>query len=284
ATFKVTPAARSTNLDAWVGLRDAAGNLLANINPVDALNAIVTFNLPVAGTYYLSVQGTGKGDPLTTGYSAYGSLGQYAVSGNFFTPGSQPPTSVISASTLRGVAPLAIAFSGAASRDPDGSLVAYDWSFGDGGSASGATASHTYSAPGSYAAVLRVTDNTGLTASSTVTITVDAPVAVQTMRVSDIAMSLKVTWTGRAQGIAAVKVLGTNGLPLAGARVIGNWSGLVAGPGSALTDSTGVARFSSPLTRTTGGNFIFTVTNVSGVTGYTYAPSTNTETSDLIAR
>ncbi len=284
ATFKVTPAARSTNLDAWVGLRDAAGNLLANINPVDALNAIVTFNLPVAGTYYLSVQGTGKGDPLTTGYSAYGSLGQYAVSGNFFTPGSQPPTSVISASTLRGVAPLAIAFSGAASRDPDGSLVAYDWTFGDGGSASGATASHTYSAPGSYAAVLRVTDNTGLTASSTVTITVDAPVAVQSMRVSDIAMSLKVTWTGRAQGIAAVKVLGTNGLPLAGARVIGNWSGLVAGPGSALTDSTGVARFSSPLTRTTVGNFIFTVTNVSGVTGYTYVPSTNTETSDLIAR
>lgn len=191
---------------------------------------------------------------------------------------------MISASTLRGVAPLVIAFSGAASRDPDGSLVAYDWTFGDGGSASGATASHTYSAPGSYAAVLRVTDNTGLTASSTVTITVDAPVAVQTMRVSDIAMSLKVTWTGRAQAIAAVKVLGTNGLPLAGARVIGNWSGLVAGPGSALTDSTGVARFSSPLTRTTGGNFIFTVTNVSGVTGYTYAPSTNTETSDLIAR
>jgi hypothetical protein len=46
--------------------------------------------------------------------------------------------------------------------------------------------------PGSYAAVLRVTDNTGLTASSTVTITADAPV-VQSMRVSDIAMSLKVT-------------------------------------------------------------------------------------------
>ena len=30
ATFKVTPAARSTNLDAWVGLRDAAGNLLTS--------------------------------------------------------------------------------------------------------------------------------------------------------------------------------------------------------------------------------------------------------------
>jgi hypothetical protein len=45
-----------------------------------------------------------------------------------------------------------------------------------------------------------------------------------------------------------------------------------------------VARFSSPSTKSTGASFIFTVKGVSGVTGYTYAPLTNTETSDSIAR
>jgi hypothetical protein len=283
ASFSVIPAARSSNLDAWVGLRDAGGNLLTNVNPVDALSASFSVNLPAPGTYYLSVQGTGKGDPLTTGYTAYGSLGQYAVSGSFVTPGSQSPSAVIAASTLRGVAPLAVAFSGAGSSDPDGSLVAYDWTFGDATGASGATTSHTYSTPGIYSALLRVTDNSGLSASSSVTITVDAPVVVVTMKVADIAMSLKLAKNGSAQASAAVKVLDSKGLPVSGAAVSGTWSGLVSRSGTATTDSSGVARFSSPTTRNTGGSFVFSVNSVSG-SGYSYDPSLNAETSDSIAR
>lgn len=283
ASFTVSPAARSANLDALVGLRNAAGTLLASSNPVDALNASFSVNLPTEGTYYLSVQGTGKGDPLTTGYTAYGSLGQYAVSGSYVTPGSQAPSAVISASTLRGTAPLPVAFSGTSSSDPDGSLVAYDWTFADGSTASGSTTSHTYSTPGSYSALLRVTDNSGLSASSTVTITVDAPVVVLAMRVADIAMSLKVAKNGSAQAGAAVKVLGSNGLPVAGATVAGTWSGVVSRSSSVVTDSTGVARFSSPTLRGGSGSFVFTVDNVSS-SGYSYAPLTNTETSDSIAR
>ncbi len=282
ASFSVSPAARSANLDARVELRDAGGNLLASANPVDALNATVSANLAVPGTYTLSVQGTGKGDPLGTGYTAYGSLGQYAASGSFASPGSQAPSAMITASTLRGTAPLAVAFSGAASSDPDGSLVAYDWTFGDAASASGATTSHTYGAPGSYSAVLRVTDDRGLSASTGVTITVDAPVVVLAMRVADIAMGLKVAKNGNAQASAAVKVLDSNSLPVAGATVAGTWSGLVARTGSAITDSAGVARFSSPNTRSSG-TFIFTVNSVSS-SGHTYTPSSNTETIDSIAR
>lgn len=33
-----------------------------------------------AGTYYVTVRGVGNGDPLTTGYSAYGSVGTYTLS------------------------------------------------------------------------------------------------------------------------------------------------------------------------------------------------------------
>jgi YVTN family beta-propeller protein len=53
------------------------------------------------------------------------------------------------------------AFSGAASTDPDGSVVSWNWAFGDGGTAAGVTASHTYGSPGSYDAKLSVVDNEG---------------------------------------------------------------------------------------------------------------------------
>ena len=282
ATISVSPANRSPNLDAWIGLRDAAGTLLANINPVDALNAGVTVTLPAAGTYYLSVQGTGKGDPLGTGYSSYGSLGQYAVAASFPTPGSQAPVARISASALTGTAPLTVAFSGTGSTDADGSVVAWDWAFGDGSSATGASASKTFSSAGTYSTVLRVTDNSGLSASTSVTVTVTAPVVVTAMRVADIAMGLSAS-RNSAKATAAVKVLDANGLPVAGAAVSGSWSGLTSGNASATTDSTGTARFTSASSRATSGRFTFTVKGVTR-SGYSYAPATNTETSDSIAR
>ena len=283
ARFTVSPAARSANLDAWVGLRNAAGILLANVNPADLLDATFSVVLPAAGTYYLSVQGTGKGDPLTTGYTAYGSLGQYAVSGSFASAASLPPSAVIAASTLRGTAPLSVSFSGAASGDADGALMAYEWSFNDAAVSAGATAARSYATPGSYTAQLRVTDDSGLSASSSVTVTVDAPVVVVPMRVADIALSRTVAKNGAANASAVVRLVDGNGLPVAGASVAGNWSGLVARSGTAITDSTGLGTFTSPNTRASGGSFTFTVTGVAKA-DFDYAPTTNTETSDSIAR
>lgn len=54
-----------------------------------------------------------------------------------------------------------LAFSGAASTDPDGSIVAWNWTFGDGGTATGANASHAYKAAGTYSAQLSVVDDEG---------------------------------------------------------------------------------------------------------------------------
>ena len=283
ARFTVNPTARSANLDAWVGLRNAAGILLANVNPADLLDATFSVVLPAAGTYYLSVQGTGKGDPLTTGYTAYGSLGQYAVSGSFASAASLPPSAVIAASTLRGTAPLTVSFSGAASSNADGALMAYEWSFNDAAVSAGATAARSYATPGSYTAQLRVTDDSGLSAISSVTVTVDAPVVVVPMRVADIALSRTVAKNGAANASAVVRLVDGNGLPVAGASVAGNWSGLVARSGTAITDSTGLGTFTSPNTRASGGSFTFTVTGVVKA-DFDYAPTTNTETSDSIAR
>src|SRR6185503_16243616 len=52
------------------------------------------------------------------------------------------------------------------------------WAFGDGATASGATATHTYTAPGTYNATLTVTDNLGATGSAGVTITATTDPAV----------------------------------------------------------------------------------------------------------
>lgn len=55
-----------------------------------------------------------------------------------------------------------ISFDGSGSNDPDGTIVLYEWDFGDGNSGSGMTAEHTYIAPGTYTATLYVTDDDGV--------------------------------------------------------------------------------------------------------------------------
>ncbi len=83
-----------------------------------------------------------------------------------------PPTSAcFTASATEGTVPLAVDFDGACSFF-SGSAQSYDWAFGDGGTASGATASHTYTLPGNYTATLTVTDTNASTDTASKAITV----------------------------------------------------------------------------------------------------------------
>ena len=87
-TLNVTPAFRGPDLDILAGLYDSVGTLVGSSNPT-ALNASISASL-AAGTYYLAIDGVGTGNP-TTGYSDYGSLGEYNISGTIVIPVSQPP-------------------------------------------------------------------------------------------------------------------------------------------------------------------------------------------------
>lgn len=84
---------------------------------------------------------------------------------------NQPPIAEANG-PYSGAAGTPIAFTAAGSRDPDGTIVAYNWSFGDGGTGSGATVARTYATPGAYTATLTVTDNKGATASDQAAVTV----------------------------------------------------------------------------------------------------------------
>jgi DNA-binding beta-propeller fold protein YncE len=59
-------------------------------------------------------------------------------------------------------------FDASAAFDPDGSIVRYDWDFGDGTVVpdGGPTPSHVYTSPGDYTATLTVTDNEGASTST----------------------------------------------------------------------------------------------------------------------
>ena len=67
-----------------------------------------------------------------------------------------------------------ITFDASASTDPDGSIVSYEWDFGDGNitSTTEEKINHSYSEAGSYMVKLTVTDDDGVTSSTTKRITV----------------------------------------------------------------------------------------------------------------
>jgi PKD repeat protein len=70
-----------------------------------------------------------------------------------------------------------VAFHGVGS-DPDGDPITYEWSFGDGGTATGVDVSHAYASNGTKSITLTVRDNRGATNSRTETLRINAvPVA-----------------------------------------------------------------------------------------------------------
>jgi len=276
-TLNITPAARSANLDLVAELYDANGVLVAASNPVDALNASIVMNNPTSATYFLKVDGVGKGD-LATGYSDYGSLGQYIVSGSVSAADGQPPVALAAATPTSGTAPLTVNFSSAGSYDPDGSPITYSWNFGDGSAVStAANPAHVYAA-GNYTATLTVTDASNAASLATLLISV-SPGATPSIRVEKIGMNLSVKRSG-TRATANVTVTDVNGKLISGASVRGTWSGVVSTTGSATTNTNGLARFTSPSTKSRG-TFTFTVTGIV-LSGSTYDASKNKQSSASI--
>ncbi|WP_457575203.1 PKD domain-containing protein [Desulfomarina sp.] len=119
------------------------------------------------------------------------------------TPGNTPPHAVISSSTALGPAPLTVSFDGQGSTASNTLITLYHWDFGDGSDATGKSVTHLYSQPGSFNAVLTVTDGNGLTDSISTPVIVSSsqqenqpPQAVFTVSSSSGSAPLTVTFNG----------------------------------------------------------------------------------------
>nr|WP_241429108.1 PKD domain-containing protein [Agrococcus sp. ARC_14] len=86
-------------------------------------------------------------------------------------PANLPPTAQFST----GGSQLTVTTDGRGSSDSDGTIAGYAWQFGDGSTATGATASRTYAEAGTYTVRLTVTDDDGATATTTRSVTATAP-------------------------------------------------------------------------------------------------------------
>ncbi len=283
-SFSVSGAPLSPNLNAQLSLYNGAGNLVTTANPGVNLGATLTATVP-QGTYYIAVDGVGSGSPTSTGFSDYGSLGQYTLTGTAIavTNGGQPPVAVASKSApLTGIVPLTVYFSSNGSYDPDGSIVRYDWDFGDGTTSTEPNPSHVYTKSATYTPSLVVFDNTGLSSSAKLIVSVQpAVVTTKGLRVSDIKLALYYSYWYGYYVKAQVTVKDQTGAVVPGATAAGEWTGLTTGKGSARTNSYGVASMWSNYVYRRG-TFTFAVTGIS-LTGYNYEPLQNTKTTASIS-
>jgi PKD repeat protein len=100
-----------------------------------------------------------------------------------------------------GTAGTPVSFNGSSSSDADGTIVSYTWTFGDGTTATGVTASHAYASNGTYTVNLVVVDDMGAAHSSSTSVvignattTLNAPSGLYLTKVSGNSGQIKLTW------------------------------------------------------------------------------------------
>ncbi len=80
----------------------------------------------------------------------------------FITPLLKPPIATFTYSPQNPVVGETITFDASASNDPDGTIIRYDWNFGDETTGEDVTTAHTYTSSGNYTVILIVKDDQGL--------------------------------------------------------------------------------------------------------------------------
>jgi galactose oxidase-like protein/PKD domain-containing protein len=182
-------------------------------------------------------------------------------------PADQPPTGTITspATDVTITAGQSVFFSGSGS-DPDGTVTAYSWSLPGGNPSTSSLATPgnvIYAAPGTFAATLTVTDNTGLTdpnpPSRVITVTPAPDFSISATPSSQIVVqttstSFSVTISS-ANGFSGTVSLNVSGLPSGATASFSD--PLVTGSGSSTLTVT-------PTLTTPPGTYTLTITGTSG--------------------
>ena len=303
-TLTATPHLKYRNyngtLKIGLSLLDSTGTVVAKAYNTTSMGSTLTYNVPTGGTYYIKVNGLGY-DPSKTattqvwtntgitgtvvgtsaGFTNYGSLGRWGLTGSW-QAWVQYPVARITSDRTGGVFPVAVAFDGRTSSDPDGVIASYAWNFGDPASAGANTSilpnpSHTYSAPGTYVATLVVTDNQGnASPAASKTITVSGTPLANTVRVESMVGSWSRMTNVEVAGTAVIRVVNQYGQPQRSTAVYVAVSGSASGSAAAKTDLNGYVTIMMPKQRDTiSSTYTFSVTSLV-YPGYTYDVLHNT--------
>ncbi|KJS00640.1 MAG: hypothetical protein VR65_11685 [Desulfobulbaceae bacterium BRH_c16a] len=133
----------------------------------------VAHTYTLAGTYSSSLtvrDSTGRTDQVST---------PVIISSAPVQTTNQLPKSSFTATPGSGASPLTVTFDGSGSSDADGSIKSYQWSFGDGTTAAGISAQHTFTDIANYTVTLQVTDDKDGSAASSQVVSARAADAVE---------------------------------------------------------------------------------------------------------
>lgn len=274
ASLIISPAEFLPMLDIRAVLYGPDGTEVAKINDDGraGTKAAVINRTLTPGPHRLEIEGVGVavsgtgvraqgGSIDTVGFTDYGSVGQYRITGTFADSESAQPDAVAGASKMSGNAPLTVQFSAVGSSDADGSIVRHAWDFGDGNTVAEAVSpTHTYTTKGTFIAKLTVTDNAGNSDTASISIQVSAPNAFSFTDVTQQPFNAQVqsnaiTVSGLASGTVPVSVTG-------GEYQIGQGA-FTNAPGTVANGATVRVRHTTANAANTAVN---TVLNIGGVT------------------
>jgi PKD repeat protein len=250
------------------GYKIHQGNSSLNYDfPIDVGNwtSCTIGDLLEGETYYFAV----------TAYDNYGNESDYSNEVSY-SPSNSPPKANFRVDPMSGEAPLDVIFDATACSDSDGTVVSYEWDFGDGATSTDSVASHTYSSPKSHTVSLTITDDLGATDTATATNAVLNPVVVDptTMHLDSLqGKSISKGKKGWWKAIITVTINDEDGNPVSNATVFGEWSGAASGKVSGMTGSGGTIKFTTDKMKD-GNSVTFTVVDVTHDT-YSYDPDAN---------
>jgi lysophospholipase L1-like esterase/chitodextrinase len=208
-----------------------------------------------------------SGDYFHPSIAGQAKLAAVSWAAGYWPNGGPTPDAAPTAAFAASCTGLSCTFDASASTDDHG-ITGYGWTFGDGASGAGLTASHAFASAGTFTVALVVTDTAGQTGTAAKAVTVTAPSAlVHLAGASGSATLRKSGWTATA----TVSVTDGPGSAVAGATVTGTWS--TGAAGSCVTAATGSCSFSVNVGRKTPS----VTWTVSGITaaGYGYDASVN---------
>jgi KaiC/GvpD/RAD55 family RecA-like ATPase len=93
-----------------------------------------------------------------------------------------------------------VTFDASGSYDTEGTIISYEWSFGDGANGTGTVISHVFTAVGVYTVTLKITDNNGLSGFTSQILRVN----IHDVSITDIVLPLKEVYQGQVVNITVV--------------------------------------------------------------------------------